>query len=352
MLPNNTPYLIAETAFHHEGDVGFLRELIDVSSKSNADAVKFHLLFDLDDYIIEAHPGHEALKKYLIDKAKWSDLFDWASKQGLDIITLVNDVASINWINKYHKDKVTAVEIHATGLNDIFLLNGCSEFNGSVILGIGGSTFDEIKYAVDFLKSRGKEDVFLMHGFQNYPTKFEDINLKRMSFLSEAFNLPVGYADHTDPVLPENKVISVLGVANGFNVVEKHITHKEGEKRIDHQSAIGPSTFKEIKELMEKIMLSLGNENFQLSPAELNYGETGPMKKAIVPRRKIVKGEKIEAEDLAFKRTLESSSLRQLSFNTIVGSVALKDISQDEIIDYSNVSFTFQKQDFSQFNVK
>ena len=39
-----------------------------------------------------------------------------------------------------------------------------------------------------------------MHGFQDYPTKYEDINLNRLDWLRKNFlkkNITLGYQDHT-----------------------------------------------------------------------------------------------------------------------------------------------------------
>ena len=68
MLSKDQPYFIAETAFHHEGNVKFLNELLDEIFTLDVNAIKFHLLFDLDDYIIEEHPAREVLKKITISK--------------------------------------------------------------------------------------------------------------------------------------------------------------------------------------------------------------------------------------------------------------------------------------------
>jgi sialic acid synthase SpsE len=177
---------------------------------------------------------------------------------------------------------IKAIEIHATALNDVFLLDKASYFKNTVIIGTGGSTLDEIDYAVNYLKQKGKDDIFLMHGFQNYPTDYKDIKLERMNKLSELFNLPVGYADHTDPLDKNNEYISCLGVANGYNVIEKHFTHRFGEKRIDSQSAISIGQMKKVQEIAKITFESLGVEgSLQMADAELNYGNTGPMTKQL-----------------------------------------------------------------------
>ena len=74
----------------------------------------------------------------------------------------------------------------------------------------GLSTIDEIAYAVDFLRSKGKNEIVLMYGFQTYPTNYADINLSKMLKIRDIFNLPVGYADHTAFDDPNNEIISAF----------------------------------------------------------------------------------------------------------------------------------------------
>ena len=66
MLHTSKPYFIAETAFHHEGDIAFLKKLVSDLSRLDVDALKFHLLFDLDDYMVKNHPAIQTLKSLSI----------------------------------------------------------------------------------------------------------------------------------------------------------------------------------------------------------------------------------------------------------------------------------------------
>lgn len=352
MLSKDQPYFIAETAFHHEGNVKFLNELLDEIFTLDVNAIKFHLLFDLDDYIIEEHPAREVLKKITISKEEWLPILKKCTDAGKDIVLLTNDVKSLKWVNEIQADfSIEAIELHSTGLNDIFLLQESLNFYKTVILGIGGSTFDEISYAVDFLESYGKRDILLMHGFQNYPTKFEDINLRRMNFYNKAFGYPVGYADHTDPNEDENILISSLPQGMGHNVLEKHVTHAFGEKRIDSQAAVSIEMMKKIVTYSHASFAALGNKNVHFSEAEKNYGNTGPMKKAMVARRDIKAGELVDMEKIAFRRTESSSSLDQKDFVKLIGSKAICDIKKDELLSFSNVEYQFKKAEFNQFFV-
>ena len=347
MLPNNKPYIIGETAFHHEGDEQFAIELIKNAIKLKLDAIKFHVTVDIDDYMAHNHEAIDIIRPWCFSEYQWNSIFK--NIKNIDVILLCNDVKSVEYAMNTNID-VKAIELHATGLNDLFLLDKATQFNDTVILGTGGSTLDEIDFAVSYLKSKGKNDIFLMHGFQNYPTDFKDIKLERMNKLSHLFNLPIGYADHTDPSDPNNEYISCLGIANGHNVIEKHFTHKFGEKRIDAQAAINLDQMQKVKEIAQITSETLGKENpLQMAEAELKYGNTGPMKKAIVAKEKIVKGTIITLNHIAFKRTNESSSIKQNELFKVLGNKTIVAINKDEIIDLSNVEFSFISNDVSQF---
>lgn len=346
-------YFIAETAFHHEGNVDFLNELVSHLLKLDIQAVKFHLLFDVDDYMVANHSAIQVIRDLSIAEKNWSKIFQNVKDSKKEIVALTNDLASLKYINQIQNDyPIQAVELHSTGLNDLFLLNEALLFKKTIMLGIGGSTFDEVQFAVDFLKSNGKEDILLMHGFQNYPTNYEDINFKRIKMMQQAFDLPVGYADHTDPNDQNNAMISVLPAMLGVKVFEKHVTHVFGEKRIDAQAAISLEVMKEVIKLGNEIHKTLGEKNISFSDAELNYGNTGPMKKALVARKNLVAGTIIQLDDLAYKRTDESSSLNQKDIMKIIGSEVTVDMLKDELISYKKIKYTFKKQSNDQFFIK
>lgn len=346
----NQPYYIAETAFHHEGDVSFLKKLIFDIGILEVQAIKFHLLFDVEDYMVSNHSAIDVIKKISIQKNEWKSIFDIVKNSKKEIIALTNDLDSLSFVNKIQLDyPISAIELHSTGLNDLFLLKEAIEFHHTIILGVGGSSFDEVKFAVDFLMKNGKNDILLMHGFQNYPTSYEDINFKRIKLFQDVFELPMGYADHTDPGDLQNAMISVLPGMLGVHVFEKHVTNVMNEKRIDSQAAISIEMMKDVIEKGNAIFKTLGNTNFEFSEAELNYGNTGPMKKAIVARNRIEKGAIIELEDLAYKRTDDSSSLNQKDIFKIIGSEAINTIEKNELISFTNVAYKFKKQSNDQF---
>jgi N,N'-diacetyllegionaminate synthase len=349
MINNSTIYIIGETAFHHQGDINYLKKLIKAAADLKLESIKFHLLFDIHDYFVEGHSAIKVIEEWIFPKEKWEEIFQYATEMGLDVIAMCNDVKSLEWINTTCKTPVKAIEIHATGINDVFLLEEAVKFNNTVILGIGGSSFEDINFAVDYLKTRSQDDLFLMFGFQNYPTNYADINFDKIKLIKSTFNLPVGYADHTDPSDQNNEFISVAPILKGINVLEKHFTLDVTEKRIDSQSAVSIKQMKKIKKLSKILTLANGEGGLKMSEAELKYGDTGPMKKAIVARYNIDADPTLELKDLAYKRTEQSSSLSQRQILTLIGSKVKKAILKDDIIDYNNVTYNFKVAETQQF---
>jgi len=343
------PYIIGETAYNHEGDIKYLYKMIEDIAELKLNAIKFHMLLNPESYMQKKHPLIGESKKWTFSKNQWSEIINYSNKKRIDIIVLCDDVESIEYIVE-NNINVSAIELHATGLNDYFLLNAIvSGFDKQIILGVGGSTIDEINYAIDFLKNKGKNDILLMYGFQSYPTKYTDINLSKMLKIRNLFNLPIGYADHTAFDDPNNEVISCMAAMMGTNILEKHYTPDYGIERIDYHAAVGKMQMLKIKELMELALKIYGNGNLKMSKAELEYGNTGPMKKAIVAKKDIKKGEKLSLDNLWFKRTVEESPIKQKQFLQLIGLRTLHDIKEDEIIDFSKIEYIFKKTALEDF---
>ncbi|MCX6661860.1 MAG: N-acetylneuraminate synthase family protein [Euryarchaeota archaeon] len=298
-----TPYIIAETAYNHEGDIKYLYQMIEEIDSLKLNAVKFHLLLNLDSYMKRSHPLYQKIKQWMFTQNQWN--------------------------------------------------TETAKFEGRIILGIGGSSLNDISYAVDFLRHHGKKDVLLMYGFQSYPTNYEDINLAKMHAIQDLFHLPVGYADHTGYDDPNNAVISVAAALMGFPILEKHYTPDPGKERIDYHAAVGKKQMSCIRELMKIAVQVHGSGQITLSEPEKAYGNIGPMKKAIVARRDLKKGEKLTLDNLWFKRTAEESTIQQKQFLQLIGSKAKVDIKKDDVIDFSKIEYRFKTLNLEQFtNIK
>lgn len=336
LLDKDGTYLIAECAYSYEGDKGYLEESIQKAAEAGCiDAIKFHVMIDPATYMTPDHPVYEMVKRWLLPEKTWEKLINASKDAGLQVIVLADDLGSLPFLKKVEK-KLAAIEIHACSLNDVTMLEKAAGFKVPVILGVGGSGIEEIRYAINYLKKKGKKDVILMYGFQNYPTRYEYINLAKMQKLAKMLKLPVGYADHTAWNDECQELIMLTAHACGAKILEKHFVLEKGKKRIDYDSAISAEEFRSLHEKLTVQKKALGDGSLKLNEYEKAYGKVGPIKKTIVAGRNIEAKEKISSENTAFKRTKQESSIRQKDIGKLIGRKAKTKIMKDAIIDFKN----------------
>jgi len=322
--------LIAETAWHHEGDSNFLINLInELNEKCEADYIKLHITLDIDEYMDHSHPSYSILKKMLIEKKKWEEAINLINIKSKPLL-LLNDIKAVEFGMSFDPE---IVEIHSVCLNDIHLLDSLrNNINKDtvVMFGIGGSSLYEIEKAIDRV---GTERVILMHGFQNYPTKFEDINFNKIRKIMRLYpNFKHGYADHTGWNEPDNLLITLMGASLGMNYIEKHVTTAYGQNRIDSSAAINIEMFNELHKKLQLLSACNGNGLLEMNVGERKYSTFGQMKKAAKLKSDVIEGEILREEHLRFIRTGESSDLSQLEILNRIGSKFSKDICKSSVL--------------------
>ena len=328
---NKSIVTIAETAWHHEGDYTFMETLVsDLINKTKADFIKYHLTLDLDEYMDHRHPVHDTLKKWMLDADQWTELIGRTRSGSKDIMLLLNDRKAIDFGMRFNPK---LVEIHSVCLNDVKLLehlSGSLHKDQKVVLGVGGSDLYEIERAMETLRH---DNIILMFGFQNYPTKYHNINLHKIKKVKKLYpEYEYGYADHTAWNDDNNMLITSLAAASGVGYIEKHVTNIYGKKRCDWESAISIDMFNELSNSLS-ILNSIGGDGaLKLNSGERSYSVYGPMKKAALLNCDVKAGEVLLKEIIAFKRTEEVSNLSQIETIDMIGRSFLVDLKKDTVL--------------------
>jgi len=328
--------LIAETAWHHEGDYIFMKNLVTrICETSSADIVKFHVTLDLDEYMSEDHAAYETLKSWMFSPKQWEELIGIVRKNGKELMLLLNDTKAIEFAKKFSPE---LIEIHSVCLNVPRLQKAVIEnidVKAKVVIGIGGCTLDEVKKAVQFFHER---EVVLMFGFQNYPTKYEDVNLGKIRKIQAMYpGHKFGYADHTSWDEDNNQLITLLVCANGMDFIEKHVTTDYGKERCDFSAAI---SIEQLNMLYKKIKLLenlYGNSSMILNKAEEEYSRYGPMKMAAIAKHNIAKGSKLTIDDVHFCRTSQSTEISQIDLLEVIGEKLVEEVGINQVIDWKHI---------------
>ena len=323
--------LIAETAWHHEGDFLFMKNLVlEIVSKTNTDIIKMHMTLDFDEYMDPRHKLYKKLKPMIFNKDQWRELIKIVRDKKKEIMLLLNDRQAVEFGLSFNPEYV---EIHSICLNDIFLLEKIKnkiEEETKIVLGVGGTSIDEIKNAIKFLDH---SNIILMFGFQNYPTVYEDVNLNKIRKLMKLFdNFEYGYADHTAAKSNYNELITLLGAASGMKYIEKHVTTHFGEERIDWPAAISIEMFNELHKKIIVLDKLNGDGSLSMNSGEISYSIFGPMKKAAKQTCSVKRGDILKLSDIKFIRTKEISDMTQLDVLNSIGKKIKTDLKRGSVL--------------------
>lgn len=337
---NNDYYLIGETAYHHAGDYDFLKKMVDDLLDIGVDAIKFHIMLSPDNFMTPRQVEYEDIKTWLFPQEKWEQILQYVSGKGVDIIVLPDEPEAMSFaISNSKRFCIEGLELHAASLNEYFMLEKLNEFKGVKILGIGGSTLEEISYALGKIKDKKHNNLLLMYGIQNFPTDFTKIKLKNLQKLRQLYDLEVGYADHTSWDHKFNSFITTISYLLGARVIEKHYSPMPGVKRNDFESAVSSKQLRELKELLEISKQVLGEGDFSLNKEELAYGKTGIGKKGMVAKNFIKKGTRLDKTMVLYKLTNVSTLMKQNFIEVLEDFETAQDIEKDEIFDFSKISY-------------
>ena len=328
--------LIAETAWHHEGDYSFMKDLVSqICELSSANVVKMHITLDFDEYMSQDHESYYQLNKWLFSEEQWEALIDIVKSNGKELLLLLNDTRAIKFAAQYNPE---FVELHSVCLNVPKLQQAIiEEFHNRVkiVIGVGGCTIQEIDNALRIFNQR---ETILMFGFQNFPTKYSDINLKKIQKIQSLYSdRRYGYADHTAWNEENNELITLLLSANKMQYVEKHVTTEYGNERCDFSAAISIEMLNSLANKINILDCIAGHGSLLLNEAERQYSKLGPMKMVGVANKSLKKGEKVILGDINFCRTSQTTDISQVELLEYIKKPLQKDLEVNTV--FSSIHF-------------
>ncbi|OLO35882.1 spore coat protein [Alkalihalophilus pseudofirmus] len=288
--------IIAEVANAHQGDPEILKSLIKAAAESGADAIKFQW-FKYDCIATKDYRYYEIYQTLFIPEEKWVDMLSLANNLGLEIWIDVIDSWGLELVTKLNH-LIDGLKLPSTVLQSDEMIKGIVGLNKPILLGVGGWYYEDIDEIILNLKEICNSEIILMHGFQGYPTRIKDTNLKRIYDMSKRYHLQIGFADHIDGSNPLAIDLPVYSYFMGAKVIEKHITLNRATKGYDYFSSLEPIEFKEMVERLRVAEVIMGDGN--VNDTQRNY-----LKDALrtVAKENIATGEIINIDKVSFKRS-------------------------------------------------
>ena len=216
-------FIIAEIGINHNGSIDLAKKMIDIAVTTGCDAVKFQkrtidVVYTKEELAKERKSvfgnTNGDLKRGLeFGKKEYKIIDKYCKEKNIIWFASCWDEGSVDFIEQFDPP---CYKIASACLTDDDLLRYTKAQNKPILLSTGMSTMKEIRHAVSIL---GEDNLVLMHCTSTYPSNAEEMNLRVIQSFKKEFSCPIGYSGHERGVTP-----SVIAVALGANVVERHIT--------------------------------------------------------------------------------------------------------------------------------
>lgn len=330
-------FIIAEAGVNHNGSLENAFKLIDVAVEAGVDAVKFQtaipeLLVTKNAVKAEYQKQNgksesqlEMLNKLQLSFEDFEKLYEYCKKKELMFLSTPFDSPSIKFLSGLG---MTTFKIPSGEITNLPYLREIAGVAKKIILSTGMCSLDEVRTCISVLTSKGvdKKDLVILHCTSQYPTPYSAVNLEAMITLKDAFNIEIGYSDHTLGI-----EVATSAVALGASVVEKHFTLDTSMEGPDHSASLSPIELKQMVSSIRNIEAALGNSKKELQNIEKDVVLVA--RRSIVAATNIRKGEVFTEENLTTKRP--GTGVSPMKWDDVIGTNATKDYVPDSFIELS-----------------
>ena len=315
-------FIIAEVGSNHDRKLDQAKKLIDIASESGVDAVKFQL-FKAENLYSKEDPFFAVMKANELPQEWVEELAEYANSNGLIFLASPFDEESVDYLNQID---VIAYKWASSETVNLPLLKYAAAKKKPMFISTGMCDLADIQEAIDIVYSTGNEDVLLLHCIALYPTKPNQVNLRMMDTLRDAFHLPVGFSDHTMSI-----VVPAAAVARGACVIEKHFTLSRKLKGPDHPYALEPDELKQMVKAIRDVDASLGSPIKKMIPEE----EKDARRNSVIAKVNIRRGSKLTKDMVVITRP--AYGIKPKYLDIVIGREAKRDVKKDEAITWEMV---------------
>lgn len=333
----NHTLVIAEAGVNHNGDLKLAFQLVEAAAQAGADVVKFQTFkaqelatTQADKAAYQKHGTGESesqlsmLQKLELTPEHHLRLIAHCKACGINFLSTAFDAVSIDLLASLNLQcwKIASGEIiNLPHLRKIGVLQK------PVILSTGMANLGEIEAAIDVLEQAGtsRDQITVLHCTTEYPTPLNEVNLRAMQTIAQAFGVAVGYSDHTDGIS-----VPMAAVAMGATVIEKHLTLDRAMEGPDHQASLEPDQFAAMVQGIRAIEQALGDGIKR--PTASEQANLPIVRKSIVAARAIQAGEAFTPDNIIAKRP--GTGISPMHWDLLIARNATCAYAPDELIEW------------------
>lgn len=328
--------IIAEAGVNHNGSMEIAKKLVDAAVNAGVDIIKFQT-FKADKLVSKDakkaeyqkqnigdgnDSQYDMLKKLELSHEDHQMLIAYCKEKGIRFWSTAFDFDSIDYL---HSLGLNLWKIPSGEITNYPFIRKIAQYKEDIIMSTGMCVEEDIQNAINVLNEFGvsKDQITILHCNTQYPTPFEDVNLKAMLTIKKDFGVNVGYSDHTRGI-----EVPIAAVALGATVIEKHFTLDRNLPGPDHKASLEPAELKAMVSAIRNIENALGNGEKKVTESE--QANIAVARKSIVAACPIKKGELLTEDNITVKRP--GTGISPMRWNEVIGTVAIKDYSEEEQI--------------------
>ena len=321
-------YVIAEISANHNGSLADALRLIEAAAEAGVDAIKLQT-YTPDTITLDCDSEYFRIKGTLWEGKTLHRLYgeamtpwEWHAE-----LAAKARAVGLHWFSSPFDDTAVdflvnlgapAFKVASFECVDIGLLRKVAKTGKPIIVSTGMASLAEIDEAVTTLRASGARQIALLKCTSAYPAPPEEMNLRAIPHLAEAFGVIAGLSDHT-----LGGTVPVAAVTLGACIVEKHMTLSRATPGPDSAFSLEPHEFKEMVGAIRTAERALGTVHYGVSGRE---AASRVFRRSLFAVRDIAKGEPFTAENVRSIRPAHGLHTRHLP--DILGRQATRDIAR------------------------
>ncbi|PWL39850.1 shikimate dehydrogenase [Flagellimonas aquimarina] len=336
-------YIIGEIGQNHNGSVDIAKLMIDVVSRPVHDKLFGKKLKVMDAIKLTKRDLNKELsasqmsrpyntshsfgttygehRSFLeLDDQQHFEIYKYAKLKGLDFVETLCAVGCLSLLKLFTPDKL---KVASRDLTNLPLLSAMAETKIPIILSTGMAGEKELNNALDTI-GRYHSNISILHCVSEYPTKYENVNLKTITYLKKNYpRFVVGYSDHTVGI-----ATPIAAVAMGAEIIEKHITLDRQMKGTDQAGSLAIDGIYRMMRDIRNLELSFGEEKIFIEDSVKSAREK--LERSIATLKPLQKGHILSENDIHLLSP--GDGYKWTDKDLILGKKLIQNLPKDEII--------------------
>jgi N-acetylneuraminate synthase len=273
---HHTIFIISEIGINHNGNMDYVKKMIEESKKAGADAVKFQkrdisLVYSKKELLkYRESPwgttNYDQKKGLELTLENYKEIDEFCKKINILWFASAWDINSLNFLKQF---KLKYNKVASAMIIDEQFLKEVAKQKKYTFISTGMSSYKEIDKAVEIFRNE-KCEFELMHCVSKYPFESVYASLNLIGEMKKRYGCKIGYSGHEKSGL----AISFAAVALGISSLERHITLDRTMYGSDQAASLSIEGFQDLVNGVKSIEKAMnGNKIKEILDIEIEVAE-------------------------------------------------------------------------------